>query len=105
MTITEILEAHWADLDYDGCFESCSCGWTTEIGDRDRHLIHQAEVLEQHMQERETAAKAEHRKEWADYISSWHASVGVPICHVEAVVQALRSDRVPFGKGAPDGRE
>lgn len=111
MSILEILEAH-DDYGFDPVGDSmrqvCMCG--TDCGQATRnpdgvHRAHVAQVLEQHEREREAAAKAEHRREWADHISEWHATVGAPICHVDAVVQALRSDHVPFGKGTTNGRD
>lgn len=114
MTILEILEAHlnWYFPDESSNETRCLCGQVISVGDGAQKLrmgeqaafAHAAEVLDKHMQEREAAAKDEHRREWADHISEWHATVGAPICHVDAVVQALRSDHVPFGKDTSNGR-
>lgn len=60
MTILEILEAHTGrTFDSDGMYV-CQCGHYigTNKGKADRHRDHVAEVLEQHMQEREAAVIA-----------------------------------------------
>lgn len=64
MTITELLEAH---VQHDAVAKStqfyCLCGWVSEApryGEgRVEHRAHVAEVIEQHMQEREAEAVRE----------------------------------------------
>ncbi|PRA13314.1 hypothetical protein CQ010_01320 [Arthrobacter sp. MYb211] len=101
MTIQEILEAH---QQVPGHYD-CRCGWEREaFTGYISHRAHVAEVLDKHMQEREQKSLAAHRREWADYIENWHSTVGAPICHVDTVIQALRSNHLPFGKAATNGR-
>lgn len=62
MTILELLEAHLRVMGQRGTGVLCICGWhTVALGKRseDLHRAHVAEVLEQHMQEREAEAVRE----------------------------------------------
>lgn len=47
-----------------------------------------------------SARLAQHREEWAAWLESWIGAVGSQPPTVEAVVDWLRADRLPFGRSA-----
>lgn len=76
MTIQEILEAHLRVMGQRGTGVLCICGWhTVALGKRseDLHRAHVAEVLDKHMQERESDAV----RETARYIERLYPRKGL----------------------------
>lgn len=42
------------------------------------------------------------RRDWANYIETWEATIGGPVCNPQNIVAALRAKGTPFGVSASD---